>query len=120
MVLVLAQKLCRILQGGLLLLLAIGLCRTGAGCTSIERDLCEARCACSNCTDDDMDSCLANTNAEADTAAAYDCSEVYAEYVRCQLMMSRCRDNEFFLDGIDCSAELVELSECRLRGTSLD
>jgi len=89
-------------------------------CTTLADEICEARCHCTGCTDRELDACLADVTAEADTAAVYGCEEPFEADADCQLTRSRCRDRRFCLDGLDCAEEAAELIECRARGSSLD
>ncbi|AKT39396.1 hypothetical protein [Chondromyces crocatus] len=93
------------------------LCLVGVApaCSSIADERCEAMCACTECTETDHSACRVNLAAEEDTAAAYGCSETYERYTSCELTKARCRDNRFFLDGIDCSEEAQKLTTCRSR-----
>jgi hypothetical protein len=100
--------------------LALALSAALPACASLPDEICEARCACTGCTDLERSACLADVTAEADTAEAYGCGEPYEASADCALTRSRCRDGRFFLDGLDCAVEAAELSECKARGSSLD
>ena len=100
--------------------LALALALASPACTSLADERCEARCECTGCTDTELEACVADVTAEADTAEVYGCGDPFESYVDCELTRSRCRDGRFFLDGIDCSAQASDLNECKLRGSSLD
>jgi hypothetical protein len=100
--------------------LALSLAASVLGCSGLPEERCDARCDCVACAEAERDACVIEVAAAQDTAEAYGCGEPYEAYVDCELTKSRCRDGSFFLDGIDCDAELAELNECEVRGSSLD
>jgi hypothetical protein len=101
------------------LALALALAASPLACDGQPEERCDAICDCTECTEVERDTCLADTIADRDTAAAYDCGDAYDAYVDCELTKSRCRDDRFFLDGIDCAGELAELHDCEARASSL-
>lgn len=100
--------------------LALVLVNALAGCEGLAEERCEARCECTGCPEQESEACVVDVAAEQDTAEAYGCGEVYEAYVSCELTRSLCRDGRFFLDGLDCNTERAALSECKVRGSSLD
>jgi hypothetical protein len=105
---------------GPLLALALLVGAASPACEDLPEELCEARCDCTGCAEEELEICVAEAAADEDVAAAYGCDEPHEAHVLCELTKSRCRDGRFFLDGLDCTAELAELNECRVRGSSLD
>jgi len=104
----------------LALALAVALTAAPLACAGLPEERCDAICACLECAEVERDACVVDTAAASDTADAYGCGDPYEAYVDCELTKSRCRDDRFFLDGIDCAAERAELAECQARGSSLD
>jgi hypothetical protein len=103
-----------------LIALALALASFATGCSGLAEERCGALCSCVACAETERDACVVEVEAEQDIAEAYGCGELYEAYVDCELTKSRCRDGRFFLDGIDCDAQLADLNECKVRGSSLD
>lgn len=104
----------------LLLLLALWVAGAAAGCEDLSAELCEARCDCTGCAEEELEACAVQAAADEDIAAAYGCEEPHEARVTCEITRSRCRDGRFFLDGVDCAAELNAVNECKVRGSTLD
>lgn len=97
-----------------------GLSTTTCG-TALVEDLCDARCDCSGCSEDEREECSIERQGRVDHAGAYDCEEEYIEYLQCFVDESRCEDagdgDEFLTDCDDsgqcaCDDELQDYSEC--------
>lgn len=105
---------------GALVALGLGsIVLSATGCGSPAVDLCDAKCDCEGCNSDEYDLCTINTEADIDTASAYDCSDQYDAVEECQLKRARCDDRTWHLEGDDCSGERKVLADCIKDGSRL-
>ncbi len=61
------------------------------GCGVSSGDLCDARCECEGCSAYQYDSCVLNSDADADYAARIGCDDLYNDYVSCSYDLGYCR-----------------------------
>ena len=66
-----------------------------AGCSSIEEDLCEAKCACEGCSDGKYTECLQEYDADRAAADYRDCFHLYDDLQDCRDATGFCVDNDW-------------------------
>lgn len=78
------------------------------GCSAFG-DLCQQQADCEGGNDADVDACIAETNGQAEVAAAYDCSDAFDKLSDCIEASGRCSDGKF---ETDCGSESAALGAC--------
>ncbi len=79
------------------------------GCTSLEEDVCDARCDCRGCSDRDYDNCLDDYDRDFRSADNQGCPDLYDELVTCQQQTYVCRGTDF---DTSCGNERERLKNC--------
>ena len=71
---------------------------------------CKVACACSECTDDDLESCIQDVEALTSDAREAACERELKYYLTCMAEETECSDGE--LDASICGAEDEQLRTC--------
>lgn len=89
--------------------LSMGTFASGCGVSSDE--VCEIKCTCEGCSQEQRDDCISDVEATVEKAEGLGCSTQYTDWLNCVVQEAECRDGETFAwDG--CDIEEDALAEC--------
>lgn len=93
--------------------LAVGAAFASLGCTSLEEDLCSAKCDCEGCSDADFDDCVADYDVVASRADRNGCLDLYDDLLACRDDTGVCRGADW---DTDCNVERDRFESCNGKG----
>ena len=68
---------------------------TSAGCTSLSDDLCQLKCDCEGCSDNQRDECAIEETSHVDQSDVYGCADLHDEYTQCVVDHPLCEGADF-------------------------
>lgn len=91
--------------------IALGLPVFASGCGVSAEDICELKCNCEGCSQEQRDDCVAGVESALTKADDLGCSTEYGNWLSCAEQEAECRDGKTFtFDG--CDIEEDALAAC--------
>jgi hypothetical protein len=100
----------RFIQSAVLAML-LGAAAFASGCSSLSADLCDLKCDCEGCSDNQRDECVVEEDARADQSDVYDCADLHDDYVQCVVDNPVC-DAADFRDPDACRTAKERRDNC--------
>lgn len=95
-------------------LVLLGAALPSAGCSSLEDDLCTAKCDCEGCSNADFDDCVSDYDVAATRADRNGCLDLYDDLLACRDDTGVCRGADW---DTDCKVEKERFESCNGSGT---
>ena len=91
--------------------LGLGMGVFASGCSVSAQEICDIKCNCEGCSQEQHDDCVADVNATVTKAESLECSTQYSNWLSCVEQEAECRNGATFAwDG--CEIEEDALNEC--------
>jgi hypothetical protein len=90
-------------------LLVAGACAAPWGCGNSAANVCQAKCDCEGCSDDDLEHCIAEADGDGKAAEFEGCPELFSELVACETQTGVCDGTHY---ETSCHDEAERLKHC--------
>lgn len=91
--------------------MALGAGTFASGCGVSADEICEIKCGCEGCSQEQRDDCIADVETTTSKAEDLGCSTQYADWLQCVEEEAECRNGDTFAwDGCDIEEDALE--EC--------